>query len=217
MAEEAKAARTRRRRRLARRTARSRGVETPRRRRRPAPARAQVDASQRVCVDIIALTPIDATLLAARRGPYAPVDVRGLSGSTRPPRRRPCRRRSGASCSGNLFTPTRWKNSGSTARAYPDAECGLLRREGPEASRQAAGRPPDRVLFLIQGWRAPEWEDSANMSGGEWNLRQILRDGRDSPMIDDWPGRTLCLVLWVTRSRTRARSSRRAHRRQERK
>ena len=57
-------------------------------------------------------------------------------------------------------------------------------------ARKRVGKPPDdrqiESFSLFKDGISPEWEDSANMSGGEWNLRKSSRDGRDSPMIDDW-------------------------------
>jgi hypothetical protein len=59
-----------------------------------------------------------------------------------------------------------------------------------KAGKKRVGKPPDdrqiESFSLFKDGISPEWEDSANMSGGEWNLRKSSRDGRDSPMIDDW-------------------------------
>jgi hypothetical protein len=56
-------------------------------------------------------------------------------------------------------------------------------------ARKRVGKPPgDRYIesfSLFKEGIAPEWEDAANISGGEWNLRQTGR-GNDSEKIDQW-------------------------------
>ena len=56
-------------------------------------------------------------------------------------------------------------------------------------ARKRVGVPPgDRIIesfSLFKDGIAPEWEDSANIGGGEWNLRKSGR-GNEEDMIDEW-------------------------------
>jgi|TARA_B100000475_G_scaffold199811_1_gene182864 hypothetical protein len=56
-------------------------------------------------------------------------------------------------------------------------------------ARKRVGVPPqDRFIESFSIFKegiAPEWEDSANINGGEWNLRKSGR-GNEGDMIDEW-------------------------------
>ncbi|EGB04649.1 hypothetical protein AURANDRAFT_16004, partial [Aureococcus anophagefferens] len=45
--------------------------------------------------------------------------------------------------------------------------------------------PPSDSFSIFKEGIAPEWEDSANINGGEWNLRKSGR-GNEGDMIDEW-------------------------------
>mmetsp|Transcript_24630 Transcript_24630/g.76937 ORF Transcript_24630/g.76937 Transcript_24630/m.76937 type:complete len:218 (-) Transcript_24630:41-694(-) len=56
-------------------------------------------------------------------------------------------------------------------------------------ARKRVGAPPgDRFIesfSLFKEGISPEWEDAANSSGGEWNLRKSGRGG-ESGVVDEW-------------------------------